>query len=131
MHKRVTLKLSAAAAALLAIASLGAACGSSASVTPAATAGAAKAAKPRLVSIVMADPGCHWFHVAGKNQKRLVVHGATAFRNLDEAALVVKRAGSVSQIAVGKTLTVSKPGTYQITMVGQAPDDNHLKLVVT
>jgi len=33
-------------------------------------------------------------------------------------------------VGVGKTITVSKPGTYHITMVGQAPDDNHLVLVV-
>jgi hypothetical protein len=32
-------------------------------------------------------------------------------------------------VGVGKTLLLGK-GTYAITMVGQAPDDNHLKLVV-
>ena len=32
--------------------------------------------------------------------------------------------------AVGKKITLAR-GTYKITMVGQASDDNHLKLVVT
>lgn len=132
MHKRLTLKHSAAAAALLAVTSVGAACGSSGSATPAAAPEPpAAAATPHVVPVVMADPGCHWFEVGGKNRARLVMHGATAVRNLDEAALIVKGAGAVNRLAVGKTLTIADVGTYEITMVGQAPDDNHLKLVVT
>lgn len=88
-------------------------------------------ATPRVVPIVMGDPGCHWFSVAGKNRAALSVKGATAFRNLDEAALIFTGAHFKQRLAVGKTLTITKPGVYHITMVNQAPDDNHLKLVVS
>ncbi len=96
----------------------------------AATGSAASAAKPKVVPIVMRDPGCHWFSVGGKTSTRLVVQGATTFRNLDEAALVFAGKGYLHRVAVGKTLTVATPGTYRITMVGQHGDDNHLLLVV-
>ena len=90
----------------------------------------ASAAKVRVVPIVMKDPGCHWFLVAGKAKTRLVVHGKTAFKNLDEAALIVKGKNYKARIAVGRKLTIAKRGVYHITMVHQAPDDNHLRLVV-
>ncbi|HZR92531.1 MAG TPA: hypothetical protein VFA44_09035 [Gaiellaceae bacterium] len=101
----------------------------------AGVASAAPAAKPKVVPIVMHDPGCHWFLVGGKYKASLTVKGTTAFRNLDEAALVFK--GRIfkgrsfyRRVAVGKTLTITKPGVYEITMVRQARDDNHLRLVV-
>jgi hypothetical protein len=84
----------------------------------------------RVVPIVMADPGCHWFKVNGKNTAKLTVTGATAFRNLDEAALVFKGKNFTRHLAVGKTLAIMKRGVYRITMVGQHPDDNTLVLVV-
>ena len=87
-------------------------------------------AQMRVVPIVMGDPGCHWFKVAGKNSARLTVNGPTAFRNLDEAALIFKGQYFVRRVAVGRTLAVVKPGVYHITMVGQHSDDNHLLLVV-
>jgi hypothetical protein len=90
------------------------------------SAGSAK----KIVPIVMRDPGCHWFSAGGKYTKKLVVRGATTFLNLDEAALVFKGNGATRHVAVGKSLTVGKRGHYTITMVKQAPDDNHLKLVV-
>jgi len=96
-------------------------------------AGAAPAtsAKVQTVKIVMADPGCHWFSVAGKNKASMSVKGTTAFLNLDEAALIFKGHGFSKKLPVGKTLTIAKPGKYVITMVGQASDDNHLKLTVS
>jgi hypothetical protein len=123
MSKRITIYFlaTAVAAVMLAIASGGATASSSA---------AAKAAKVRVVTIVMADPGCHWFRVAGKNKARLVVEGKTAFRNLDEAALVFTGKNYRQHLAVGKTLAIAKPGVYHIKMVGQHPDDNNLVLVV-
>lgn len=122
MSKRMTFKFLAAAAtaSLLALAWLFAA----ASPAPAA------ATKVRTVPIVMADPGCHWFLVGGQKKVSLTVNGPTAFRNLDEAALVFKGTSFVRKVAVGKTITVAKPGVYHITMVGQHSDDNHLKLTV-
>jgi hypothetical protein len=86
--------------------------------------------KTSVVPIVMADPGCHWFQAAnGKKTLRLTVHKATAFRNLDEAALVFKGAKFNRRVAVGKTLAITRRGVYRITMVGQHPDDNTLVLV--
>ena len=93
-----------------------------------AASGAPKA-KMSVVPIVMADPGCHWFKVGGKNLARLTVNRATAFRNLDEASIVVKGQNFVRRVAVGKTFVVAKAGVYRITMVGQHSDDNHLLLV--
>ncbi|HEY6960369.1 MAG TPA: hypothetical protein VI408_00625 [Gaiellaceae bacterium] len=92
-------------------------------------AGAAQAQSPTKVSVVMHDPGCHWFSVAGKFQKTLTVNGAAKLVNLDESTLIVKGAGATRHDGVGKTLVLGK-GTYTVTMVKQAPDDNHLKLVV-
>jgi hypothetical protein len=87
-------------------------------------------AKVRVVPIAMHDPGCHWFLVGGKYQKALTVAGATSFRNVDEAPLIVNGTKFHRLIPVGKSLTIAKAGTYHITMVKQAPDDNHLLLVV-
>jgi hypothetical protein len=123
MSKRATTYLlaTAAAVAMLALAS---------GVATASSSATAAAAKLRVVPIVMADPGCHWFRVAGKNRARLAVTGTTAFRNLDEAAVIFKGKNFVRRLAVGKTLAISRPGVYHITMVKQHGDDNHLLLVV-
>jgi len=119
MSKRVTIYflITAAAAAALAF-------------TSGAASAAPGAAKLRVVPIVMKDPGCHWFGVGGKNLARLTVNGKTAFRNLDEAAVIFKGKNFRQRLAVGKTLAIATPGTYHITMVGQHPDDNNLLLVV-
>jgi hypothetical protein len=81
------------------------------------------------VTVVMHDPGCHWFSVGGAFKKTLAVKGSAKLLNVDEAALKVVGAGATRRVAIGKTILLGK-GTYAITMVGQAPDDNHLKLVV-
>lgn len=120
MSKRLIIKVLVTAAAAALAVGLGLANGSA----------SASATKTRVVPIVMKDPGCHWFHVNGKNVKRLAVHGAIALRNLDEAAVTFKSTGYFKRVAVGKTLTVTKAGTYKIKMVHQHPDDNTLVLVV-
>lgn len=125
MSARITISLLAAAVAAVLVAAA-----SSMAAASSSSAASAASAKPKLVPIVMADPGCHWFRVNGKNTAKLVVKGPTAFRNLDEAALIFKGNGSTRNVAVGKTLTVSKRGVYHITMVKQHSDDNHLLLVV-
>lgn len=87
-------------------------------------------AKLPAVTIAMHDPGCHSFLVGGKYEKSLTVAGATSFRNLDESTLIVSGPKFHELIPVGKSLTIAAAGTYHITMVKQAADDNHLLLVV-
>ncbi len=96
-----------------------------------ATASSGASAKPmKVVPIVMADPGCHWFRVGRQEQDRLTVKGATAFRNLDEAALIFKGKNFNGTSPSARRLAITKPGVYHITMVDQHPDDNNLVLVV-
>jgi hypothetical protein len=90
-----------------------------AGVTPAA----------QTVTVAMRDPGCHWFQVGSAYQKSLSVQGPVNLLNDDEAALKVAGTGDVKSDAVGQQVALS-PGTYTITMVGQAPDDNTLHLAV-
>jgi hypothetical protein len=87
------------------------------------------ATTPKTVRIVMADPGCHWFSVGGKHSLTATVAGSAKLVNYDEAALKVTGHGVTKRIPVGKQLVVGH-GRYVITMVGQEPDDNHLKLTV-
>jgi hypothetical protein len=84
----------------------------------------------KTVRIVMHDPGCHSFAVGGKFLTKLSVKGPVSLANYDEAALKVVGPAGMKLDAIGKKITLAR-GTYKITMVGQAPDDNHLKLVVT
>ena len=97
-------------------------------------AGPASAARtrtaPTAVTVVMHDPGCHWFSVAGKLTTTQTVAGSAKLTNYDEAALIVKSSHGKQVVKLGKTVLLGK-GLYKITMVGQASDDNHLKLVVS
>jgi hypothetical protein len=86
-------------------------------------------ATPTKVTVVMHDPGCHWFSVNGALKTKLAVRGPAKLYNVDEAALKVVGPSATRRVGVGKTLLLGK-GTYAITMVGQASDDNHLALVV-
>ncbi len=86
-------------------------------------------ASPKTVTVAMHDPGCHWFLVSGKYLSKLSVAGPVSLRNLDEAALKVVGPKGTGLDKVGRTLLL-QPGLYHITMVGQAPDDNHLVLTV-
>ena len=113
-----TLTLSIAAMALLALGATQ------------ALAHPSQARATKTVTVAMHDPGCHWFTVGGAYKTTLSVKGPIKLRNLDEAALKVAGPAGTKLDAVGKQLTLAR-GVYHITMVGQAPDDNHLKLVVT
>lgn len=90
---------------------------------------ASASAAPKTVTVAMKDPGCHWFLVAGKYKTSLAVHGTVRLLNTDEAALRIMGTGGMKLDRVGKTVAL-KRGVYHITMVGQAPDDNHLLLTV-
>lgn len=86
-------------------------------------------ATAKTVTVAMRDPGCHWFLAAGKYTKTLSVAGPVKLHNIDEATLVVKGPFATKLDRVGQSLPLGR-GTYHITMVKQAPDDNHLTLVV-
>jgi hypothetical protein len=76
----------------------------------------------------MRDPGCHWFQVGGKYVKSATRHGPVTLVNRDEAALRIKGpVGTKIEKVLGKMKLRAK-GTYRITMVHQASDDNHLVL---
>ncbi len=94
-----------------------------------ALAAPAAAGKAPLV-IAMHDPGCHWFQVGGKYVKSVTRTGPVTLLNQDEAALRIKGPGGLELEPVGKKVTLRARGTYRITMVHQAPDDNHLVLHV-
>ena len=81
------------------------------------------------VRVVMHDPGCHWFAVGHAYRTTLAVTGPASLLNQDETTLRVKGATQVVLAKVGHRVALGR-GVYAITMVGQAPDDNHLKLVV-
>lgn len=83
----------------------------------------------KTVTVVMRDPGCHWFAVNGKFTTTMSVRGPVALANHDMATLKIAGAAGVRRDAVGKELTLAR-GSYRITMVGQASDDNVLRLVV-
>jgi hypothetical protein len=93
------------------------------------------AAKPSKLIVAMHDPGCHWFYAGGdpnhrQYAKAVTRTGPVTLLNLDEAALIIKGPGGTERDAVGAKLTLTTKGTYTITMVKQAADDNHLKLTI-
>jgi hypothetical protein len=85
---------------------------------------------PTKVTVVMRDPGCHWFAVGKTFKTTLAVQGHARLVNYDEGALKVVGPTDVKRDPVGKSITLGR-GVYKITMVGQASDDNHLKLTVS
>jgi len=99
---------------------------------PAGQAGAVggNTAAVKTVTVAMHDPGCHWFSVAGNYKKTMSVRGPIALLNLDEAALKITGRSTVKHVAIGKKIVLPR-GAYRITMVGQAPDDNTLRLLVS
>ena len=88
-----------------------------------------QAAAPKTLKIVMHDPGCHWFVRHGKFVRTATVTGPVRLVDLDEAALKVASRHGLKHIPLGKSIVVGR-GSYVIMMVGQAPDDNYLKLTV-
>jgi hypothetical protein len=100
------------------------------------TSAAPVAAQKAPLVVAMHDPGCHWFYTGGGPNNRhyaksVVRSGPLTLLNLDEAALIVKGPGGTKIAKVGKKLALTTKGTYRITMVDQAPDDNHLILKIT
>jgi hypothetical protein len=90
--------------------------------------------KATTVVVGMHDPGCHWF-VVGMSPHRSytkthTVHGAVKLTNLDENTLIIAGPSGKVKDKVGQTKLLTTPGVYTITMVKQAPDDNHLKLTI-
>jgi len=83
----------------------------------------------KTVTIVMHDPGCHWFFSHGKFTKALTVAGPVKLANYDENSLIVKGPSGTVVVKVGKSAPLAK-GVYGITMLHQAADDNHLQLTV-
>jgi len=92
-------------------------------------AGAHRAASARTVTVVMRDPGCHWFAVGGKFLKTLSVKGPVSLANYDMASLKIVGPSGAKLAALGKKVALAH-GAYRITMVGQAKDDNTLMLTV-
>ncbi len=87
-------------------------------------------AAARTLQIVMHDPGCHWFKTHGKfTETATVTTGRVRLVDLDEATLKVASRHGMRHIPVGKSIVVGR-GNYVIMMVGQAVDDNYLKLTV-
>jgi hypothetical protein len=86
-------------------------------------------AAPKTLNIVMHDPGCHWFKIGGKYTTKATANGRVRLVDLDEAALKVASRHAMRPIPMGKSIVVGH-GTYVIMMVGQAADDNYLKLTV-
>jgi hypothetical protein len=100
-----------------------------------AAAGTNGAAKATKVVVAMHDPGCHWFYLGGgpnarKYAKTVTRTGPVALLNIDEAALIIKGPSGTVRDKVGATVTLKAKGLYKITMVKQAPDDNHLRLTI-
>jgi hypothetical protein len=91
------------------------------------------AAAPSTLIVAMRDPGCHWFATGAANHKyatTVVRTGPVTLVNHDEATLKIKGPGGTKLDRLGGKLTLSAKGSYTVTMVGQAPDDNHLKLTI-
>jgi hypothetical protein len=100
-----------------------------------AVAGPTAAARSTKLVVAMRDPGCHWFYLGGgpnhrKYAKTVTRTGPVTLVNLDEAALIINGPGGTKREKVGAKLTLKAKGVYRITMVKQAPDDNHLKLTI-
>jgi len=101
-----------------------------------AASGASAGSSTAPLIIAMKDPGCHWFYVGGgpnhrQYTKSVTRVGPVTLLNLDEAAMIIKGPGGTKIEKVGAKLTLKAKGVYHLTMVKQAPDDNHLVLKVT
>ena len=105
-----------------------------ASIVAVSAASAAPSKAPLVIA--MKDPGCHWFYTGGGPNNRHYAKSVTrvgpvTLLNLDEAAMIIKGPGGTKIEKVGQKLTLASKGVYHITMVKQAPDDNHLVLKIT
>lgn len=82
------------------------------------------------LTVIMKDPGCHWFKVGGKLLKTVAHSGPVRLVNYDEAALKIKGPGGTKLERVGAKLKLTAKGIYKIKMVGQHPHDNTLTLKI-
>lgn len=98
--------------------------------TVASAAVVSHSAPVKTVRVVMHDPGCHWFQTTTGYSRTMTIRGPVKLANLDETTIKIAGASGTKREAVGSSLRLGR-GTYRITMVGQASDDNHLKLVVS
>lgn len=96
---------------------------------PAALAATHHQAATKTLKVVMHDPGCHWLLVHGKDVKTASVAGPVRLLDLDEATLKVASHAGIELIPVGKSAVLGR-GHYVVMMVGQAVDDNYLRLTV-
>ena len=92
-------------------------------------AGSRHSAPVTTLKVVMHDPGCHWFQVGGKDVKTASVAGPVRLLDLDEGTLKVTSRTGTQLVPVGKSHVFGR-GHYVVMMVGQAVDDNYLKLTV-
>jgi hypothetical protein len=92
-------------------------------------AGTHHSSTPKTLKVVMHDPGCHWFLVHGKDRKTASVTGPIRLQNFDEDTLKVASSTKMRHVRVGRSIVLAR-GHYVVMMVGQAPDDNYLKLTV-
>ncbi len=92
-------------------------------------AGAHHSSTPKTLKVVMHDPGCHWFLVHGKDRKTASVTGPIRLQNFDEDTIKVASHMKTRLVHVGRSIVLTR-GRYLVTMVKQAPDDNHLVLTV-
>lgn len=83
----------------------------------------------RTLKVVMHDPGCHWFQIHGKLVATASVAGPIRLQDFDEAALRVDSRTRSRLVPMGKSIVLTR-GRYVVMMVGQAVDDNYLKLTV-
>ncbi len=86
-------------------------------------------AATRTLTVVMHDPGCHWFSIHGKLTTQASVAGPIRLKDLDENTLKVASRTEMRYVRVGKSIRLSR-GDYVVMMVGQAADDNYLTLTV-
>jgi len=86
-------------------------------------------ATTRTLMVVMHDPGCHWFRIDGKDTRTASVAGPIRLKDLDENTLKIASKTKMRYVHVGKSIVLSR-GNYVIMMVGQASNDNYLKLTV-
>ena len=84
----------------------------------------------KSLNVVMKDPGCHWFQTDAGLKASTSVKGPVRLMNMDEAALKIVGPSGTMVDHVGKAVLLPA-GSYRITMVGQEPDDNRLKLAVS
>jgi len=83
----------------------------------------------KTLTVYMHDPGCHWFKIDGKFTKTASVAGPIRLKNLDVNTLKIASRTKMRFDKVGKSILLTR-GHYVIMMVGQAVNDNYLKLTV-